>query len=168
MELIIVLVIVVLIVVYLVVQRKKDPVTDTTDGNLPVIEPSKEHATNLTVISVTEEKVVVTVPTVIPAYEPDDGPLTDKQIEQIKEVATTPVQSVAEPTVPKGKKGRKPRITSDPRDVNHDGVTSEEEKRAWTLADSRDTNHDGVISAEEKSVAKRTAKAARKPSSKKV
>jgi hypothetical protein len=161
MELIIVLVIVALIVVYLVVQRKKDPVTDTTDSNLPVTEPSKEHATNSNVILVTEEKVVVAVP----AYEPEGGPLTEKQIEQIKEAAEVPVQSVADPSAPKGKKGRKPRITSDPRDVNHDGVTSEEEKRTWALADARDTNHDGVISAEEKSVAKRNAKAARKPKS---
>lgn len=109
MELIIVLVIVALIVVYLVVQRKKDPVTDTTDSNLPVIEPSREHATNSNVILITEEKVVVTVPAAVPAYEPDNGPLTDKQIEQIKEAAEAPVQSVAEPSVPSVKKTRKPR-----------------------------------------------------------
>jgi hypothetical protein len=109
MELIIVLVIVALIIVYLVVQRKKDPVTDTTDSNLPVIEPSREHATNSNVILVTEEKVVVTVPAAVPTYEPDDGPLTDKQIEQIKEAVEVPVQSVAEPSVPSVKKTRKPR-----------------------------------------------------------
>jgi len=109
MELIIVLVIVALIVVYLVVQRKKDPVTDTTDSNLPVIESSKEHATNPNVILITEEKVVVTVPAAVSAYEPDNGPLTDKQIEQIKEAVEVPVQSVAEPSAPSVKKTRKPR-----------------------------------------------------------
>jgi hypothetical protein len=93
---------------------------------------------------------------------------------EVKEPVTSviekvePVEAVVTAPAPKGKKGRKPRITSDPRDVNHDGVTSEEEKRTWALADARDTNHDGVISAEEKSVAKRAAKAARKPNSKQV
>ena len=48
--------------------------------------------------------------------------------------------------------------SKDPRDANHDGVTSEEEKRAFALADARDTNHDGVIDAAEKSTAKKTHK----------
>jgi len=48
--------------------------------------------------------------------------------------------------------------SKDPRDTNHDGVTSEEEKRAFALADLRDTNHDGVIDAVEKSTAKKIRK----------
>ena len=90
MELIIVLAIVGIIVVYLVMQRRKDSVTSTTDG---VTESSKEQPTNSNVILITEEKVV-------PSYEADNGPLTTKQIEQIKEVAPTPIAESAPYEVP--------------------------------------------------------------------
>jgi hypothetical protein len=143
MELIIVLAIVGIIIAYLVMQRRKETtVAEQPAVGQPYLDPAAPY------------KVETPAPVV----------------EAVVEVApvAAPVVAVEQPVLPKGKKGRKPRITSDPRDVNHDGSTSEEEKRAWALADARDTNHDGVISAEEKSVAKRTAKAARKPSSKKV
>ena len=143
MELIIVLAIVGMIIAYLVMQRRKETtVVEQPAVGQPYLDPAAPYK-------------VETPPA--PVAEP---------VVEVAPVAA-PVVAVEQPA-PKGKKGRKPRITSDPRDVNHDGVTSEEEKRAWALADARDTNHDGVISAEEKSVAKRTAKAARKPGSKKV
>jgi len=142
MELIIVLAIVGMIIAYLVMQRRKETtVAEQPAVGQPYLDPAAPY------------KVENPAPVAEPVVE-------------VAPVAA-PVVAVEQPE-PKGKKGRKPRITSDPRDVNHDGSTSEEEKRAWALADARDTNHDGVISAEEKSVAKRTAKAARKPSSKKV
>jgi hypothetical protein len=143
MELLFVLGIVVAIIGVLYIQRRKDKSAVTAVVETPaVVAESAPY-------KVPEPPAVTTLPLVV-------------------EETTTPAPvAVAEP-VSKGKKARTPRITSDPRDVDHDGVTSEEEKRAWALADARDTNHDGVISAEEKSVAKRAAKAARKPSSKKV
>ena len=147
MELIIVLAIVGIIIAYLVIQRRKETaVVEQPAVGQPYLDPAAPYKVETSAPAV--ESVVEVAPVISPAI--------------------SPAVAVEQPAPPKGKKGRKPRITSDPRDVNHDGVTSEEEKRAWALADSRDTNHDGVISAEEKSVAKRTAKAARKPSSKKV
>jgi len=48
--------------------------------------------------------------------------------------------------------------SKDPRDADHDGTTSAEEKTAFALADARDINHDGKIDAIEKSVAKKQKK----------
>ena len=148
MELLFVLGIVVAIIGVLYIQRRKDK------SAVAVVETPALGVESAPVAVVLE----TTTPTPVVVETPAPAP--------VAVVVETPV-AVAEP-VSKGKKARTPRITSDPRDVDHDGVTSEEEKRAWALADARDTNHDGVISAEEKSVAKRAAKAARKPSSKKV
>jgi len=142
MELIIVLAIVGMIIAYLVMQKRKELKVEPEPATVYSGDSVAPYKTETPVVAEVQEAVI-----------------------SVPEKET--VVAVEQPA-PKGKKGRKPRITSDPRDVNHDGVTSEEEKRAWALADSRDTNHDGVISSEEKAVAKRNAKAARKPSSKKA
>jgi hypothetical protein len=152
MELLFVLGIVVAIIAILYIHRKKD-----------------HHAVEAAPVAVEAPALVVeAAPVAVEAPAPVVEAITTPAPAPVVEAITTPAPAPVEQTAPKGKKSRKPHLTSDPRDANHDGVTSEEEKRAWALADARDTNHDGVISAEEKSVAKRNAKSARKPSSKKV
>jgi hypothetical protein len=68
-----------------------------------------------------------------------------------------PVEAPVEAVKPAAKVHKKG--TKDPRDTNHDGVTSDEEKRTAALADARDTNHNGIIEASEKSAAKKARKA---------
>jgi hypothetical protein len=80
------------------------------------------------------------------------------ETEQVVEVA--PVVEV----VPAGTEATMVKVhkkgTKDPRDTDHNGVTSDEEKRAAALADARDTNHDGVVDSAEKSAAKKKKKTA--------
>ena len=111
MELIIVLAIVGVIIAFLVFQRKKELVTtDNTNSSLPVVEPNKEQQATDISVSVPEVKS-------LPAYPADDGPLSEKQMEQIAQVmnapltAATPAAPVAETPVAvvKEKKPRKPR-----------------------------------------------------------
>jgi len=73
--------------------------------------------------------------------------------EKVEVAVEAPVEAV-KPAAKVHKKG-----TKDPRDTNHDGVTSDEEKRTAALADARDTNHNGIIEASEKSAAKKARKA---------
>ena len=109
MELIIVLVIVGIIIAFLVFQRKKELVTDNTNSSLPVVEPSKEQQATDVPVSAPEVKS-------LPAYAADDGPLSEKQMEQIAQVMNAPTtvvtpDPVAETpvVVVKEKKPRKPR-----------------------------------------------------------